>query len=408
MGRRSKEQVPQMRQDKERNRAYVRIDGKRHRLGQWGSVQAQVKYDALIAAWLASGRDNTDGAAAAMPEKPKPAPTPCSSGVLTVADLLTMWMEDIATNGKGIDSSSYGSARAAGRALSAYLALPANDFGPKAFKEVMRAYAKVPVVRRKRQPDGTIVDVKKPRTRNYVNSIMKRIRNMFAWGVSEELIDESKAWRLDSVPLLTYDDPHTRESERRTPAKEEDVAATLQALTKECAALVQVLSLTGCRPKEVCQMTMEQIHDRDKKVWRYVPKRHKNTWRGKIRHIAIGPRCQEIINNQIEEFGLGDTDAIFSPRRSVPRKKKRDSNPDPRAREFYDSKIVRKAVARGCEVAGVDHWFPYMCRYATAVKARQEGGIATTSATIGNTEAVAEHYAPENFERAEAFAEAHG
>lgn len=408
MGRRLKEQVPKMRHDKDGDRAYVRIDSVRYRLGKWGSPKAQAKYDALIAAWLASGRDNTDGAAAALTEKSKPVPPPCSPGVLTVADLLAMWMEDIAINGKGADSSSYETARAAGRALSAYLTLPANDFGPKAFKEVMRAYAKVPVVRRKRQPDGTVVDVKKPRTRNYVNSIMKRIRKMFAWGVSEELIDESKAWRLESVPLLEYGDQHTRESDRRTPAKAEDVTATLQALTRECAALVQVLSLTGCRPKEVCQMTMEQIHDRDKKVWRYVPKRHKNTWRGKIRHVALGPRCQEIIKNQVEEFGLSETDAIFSPRRSVPRKKKFGSNPDPRAREFYDSKIVRKAVARACEVAGVEHWFPYQCRYATAVKARQEGGIATTSATIGNTEAVAEHYAPEGFERAEAFAEAHG
>lgn len=408
MGRRLKEQVPKMRHDKDGDRAYVRIDSVRHRLGKWGSPNAQAKYDALIAAWLASGRDNTDGAVAALPEKPRPAPLPCSSGALTVADLLAMWMEDIAVNGKGIDSSSYGSARAAGRALSAYLTIPAMDFGPKAFKEVMRAYAKVPVVRRKRQPDGTIADVERPRTRRYVNGVMMRIKNMFRWAVSEELIDESKAWRLDSVPLLDYDNPHTREGDRREPAKQEVVTATLQALTRECAALVEVLSLTGCRPKEVCQMTMEQIHDRDKKVWRYVPKRHKNTWRGKIRHVAIGPRCQKIIQNQVEEFGLSDTDAIFSPRRSVPRKKKLGSNPDPRAREFYDSKIVRKAVARACEVAGLEHWFPYQMRYATAVKARQQGGIATTSATIGNTKAVAEHYAPEGFERAEAFAEAHG
>ena len=261
MGRRQKEQVPKMRHDKDGDRAYVRIDGKRHRLGKWGSPQTQVKYDALIASWLASGRDNTDGAAAALPEKPTPPPLPCSSGVLTVADLLAMWMEDIAVNGKGVNSSSYGSARAAGRALSAYLTLPATDFGPKAFKEVMRAYAKTPVVRRKKQKNGSVTEVERPRTRVYVNGIMHRIRRMFRWAVSEELIDESKAWRLDSVPLLDYDDPHTRESDKREPVKQEDVTAILQTLTRECAALVEVLSLTGCRPKEVCTMTMEQIHD---------------------------------------------------------------------------------------------------------------------------------------------------
>lgn len=408
MGRRSKEQVPTMRHDKERDRAYVRIDGVRHRLGKWGSDKAQVSYDALIASWLASGRVNTDGATAAKPAQAKPAPPPSSSGVLTVADLLALWMEDIATNGKGIESSSYGSARAAGRAMFAYLTLPVDDFGPKVFKQVMRDYAKTPVVTRKLLKDGTVINVERPRTRKYVNSVMVRIRKMFQWAVTEEMIDAAKAWRLQSVPLLEYGDPHAKESEDRQPAKQEVVQATLGALTRECAALIEVLSLTGCRPSEVCRMTMDQIYDRDKKVWRYVPRRHKNSWRGKIRHVAIGPRCQKIIEKQVEEFGLSDAEAIFSPRRSVPRKKKFGSNPDPRAKEFYGSNIVRKAVARACEVAGVEHWFPYQMRYAVGAKARQQGGIATTSATLGNSKKVAAHYAPEGFEDAEAFAEANG
>ena len=408
MGRRSKEQVPTMRHDKERDRAYVRIDGVRHRLGKWGSDKAQVSYDALIASWLASGRVNTDGATAAKPAQAKPAPTPSSSGVLTVADLLALWMEDIATNGKGIESSSYGSARAAGRAMSAYLTLPVDDFGPKVFKQVMRDYAKTPVVTRKLLKDGTVINVERPRTRKYVNSVMVRIRKMFQWAVTEEMIDAAKAWRLQSVPLLEYGDPHAKESDERQPAKQEVVQATLGALTRECAALIEVLSLTGCRPSEVCRMTMDQIYDRGKKVWRYVPRRHKNSWRGKIRHVAIGPRCQKIIEKQVEEFGLTDAEAIFSPRRSVPRKKKFGSNPDPRAKEFYGSNIVRKAVARACEVAGVEHWFPYQMRYAVGAKARQQGGIATTSATLGNSKKVAAHYAPEGFEDAEAFAEANG
>ncbi len=408
MGRRAKEQVPQMRHDKERGRAYVRIDGVRHRLGKWGSDKSQATYDVLIASWLASGRVNTDGATVVMPAEPKIAPLPSSSGVLTVADLLALWMEDIAVNGKGIKSSSYGSARAAGRAMSAYLTLPVEDFGPKAFKEVMRNYAKTPVVRRKKKKDGSVVNVERPRTRNYVNATMIRIRKMFQWAVSEELIDESKAWRLQAVPLLDFGDQHAKESDERQPAKPEDVQATLGALTRECASLVQVLSLTGCRPSEVCRMTMEQIHDRHKKVWRYVPKRHKNSWRGKIRHVAIGPKAQVIINKQVETFGLSESDAIFSPRRSVSRNKKIDSKPDPRAKEFYESNIVRKAVARACEVANVEHWFPYQMRYAAGAKARQQGGIATTSATLGNSKKVAEHYAPEGFEVAEAFAEANG
>lgn len=404
MGRRPKEQVPKMRHDKERDRAYVRIDGVRHRLGKWGSDKAQASYDALIASWLVSGRVNTDGATAGKAES---APPPSSSGILTVADLLALWMEDIATNGKGIKSSSYGSARAAGRAMSAYLTLPVDDFGPKAFKQVMRDYAKTPVVRRKKLKDGTVVNIENPRTRKYVNSVMVRIRKMFEWAVSEEMIDAAKAWRLQSVPLLEYGDPHTKESDERTPAKPEVVQATLGALTRECASLIQALSLTGARPGEICKMTMAQIYDRDKKVWRYVPRRHKNSWRGKIRHVAIGPRCQEIINKQVEEYGLSETDAIFSPRRSIPRKRE-GAKPDPRAREFFESLVVRKAVCRACEVAGVEHWFPYQMRYAAGAKARQQGGIATTSATLGNSEKVAAHYAPEGFERAEAFAEANG
>lgn len=406
MGRRANEQVPQMRQDKSRNRAYCRIDGVRHRLGKWGTDQAQARYDALIASWLSSGRTNTDGAAAVKAAEPKPAPRP--SGNMTVADLLAAWLEDIATNGKGTESSTYDKARAAGRAMSAYLTLPLEDFGPKAFRQVMLDYAKTPVVRRKLQEDGTIINVSKPRTRRYVNDTMRAIRKMFLWAVSQEELDAHNAWRLKSVPLLEYGHQTTRESEDRSPAKPDVVKATLAKMPDECAALVEVLALTGCRPKEVCLMTLDQIYDRNKKVWRYVPKRHKNKWRGKIRHVAIGPKAQAIIKKQVKKHGLSESDAIFSPRRSYYTYKKPGSKPDPRAGEFYSSQSVRNAVARACKLAGVEHWFPYQTRYAAGVKARQQGGIATTSSTLGNSKQVAAHYAPEGFEAAEAFAEANG
>jgi hypothetical protein len=55
MGRRHSGAVPAMRRDDRTGHARVRIDGKTYWLGRFGSPEAQLKYDGIVAAYLASG-----------------------------------------------------------------------------------------------------------------------------------------------------------------------------------------------------------------------------------------------------------------------------------------------------------------------------------------------------------------
>jgi integrase len=406
MGRRSQGELPTMRRDASRNTAYVRLDGKRVRLGEWGSRAAQIKFDALVASWLAAGRDADT--AADVVASPAPPPPP-ATGKITVADLLERWLAEIESSPTPKRSLMDG-ARAAGRALADYLSTPATDFGPKALKRVRDGFARLPVIERRRGDDGKVHLVERPRTVRHVNDTIGRVRQLFNWAVGEELIEPAAAWALRTVPDLRPGDSPAVASTPRQPVDSGAMAATLPALHPEVAGLVEFMALTGCRPGEACGVTLAQIHDRDQPTWRYVPRRHKNAWRGKIRHIAIGPKARAIIERQMAAHGIGPDEPIFSPRR-VTRIKSDGTpgKPSPRVGAFYTASAMRVAVARACAAAGVQHWFPYMARYAASRDAERFGGVQTQMATLGQESVrMATHYAPPGFERAAEYAEANG
>ncbi len=60
MGRRPAGELPAMRLDSRTGHARVRINGKTHWLGPWGSPPTQDRFDTLMAAFIASGRRNVD------------------------------------------------------------------------------------------------------------------------------------------------------------------------------------------------------------------------------------------------------------------------------------------------------------------------------------------------------------
>lgn len=72
--------------------------------------------------------------------------------------------------------------------------------------------------------------------------------------------------------------------------------------------LVLFQRLTGARPGEAVALCMKDI-DTTGDVWTYSPAAHKNTWRGKGRTIAIGPRGRQLL----EQFKPADPDAPVFP-----------------------------------------------------------------------------------------------
>src|SRR5689334_20314736 len=79
--------------------AVVRINGKDHYLGQYGTAASRAEYDRIIAEWLAAGRN-------------APAPT----AALTVAEMILAywtWAEKYYRDGEGVPSAELDNIRVA-------------------------------------------------------------------------------------------------------------------------------------------------------------------------------------------------------------------------------------------------------------------------------------------------------
>ena len=136
MGRRHADALPAVRHHSRSGNARVRIGGIEHWLGQWRSAESRLRYDELIAAWIASGRKSVE---AVKPTRP-PTPTtmneiglPASADV-TVGELVRAWIAAIERERPGAHkrASNWNGAIAAARALRSVAAMPAKDFGPLA------------------------------------------------------------------------------------------------------------------------------------------------------------------------------------------------------------------------------------------------------------------------------------
>lgn len=428
MGRRHAGELPAMRQDKRTGHARVRINGKTYWLGRWGSPEARDKFDTLMAAFIASGRSSVDAALAVAAPPPCPVPALAAgqdgTGGLTVGELARAWLDDIErTQPNHRRTSLWHGAIAASRAVRPFATMPAASFGSRALVEVQRHLVNHKVPARGKAADGGELPAVRL-SRRYINDIVGRVRQMFHWGVLQELVPDDRVKALEIVPTIQRGQTKARETKRRKRVRPSVVRDTLPFLTPEVADLIRFMRLTGCRPSEAARMKLRHIRDRDRPVWRYVPHKHKTARHGKQRHIAIGPRAQGII--LAHTAGRTDNDYVFTPQRSVPPRQVRDgviaiapTKPSPRVGRKFTKDAIRQAVARAVVKANrtrtaaglppLRPWTPYQLRYTRTKEARNRYGRETARAIAGHSRAtMTDHYAPENWRKAARFAERHG
>ncbi len=425
MGRRPAGELPAMRLDSRTGHARVRINGKTHWLGPWGSPQTQDRFDTLMAAYIASGRRSVDAGLTVMgrtiatvqsvqpqtvPAAPAPRPAPPdATGGLTVGELARAWLADIeATRPDYRTTSLWHGAIAASRAIRPFAAMPVTAFGSRALVEVQKHLVGGMATSNGKE--------RKPLSRRYINDIIGRVRQLFHWGVLNELVPDDRVKALEIVPTLAKGQTAARDNPARKPVKPSIVRATLPYLTQEVADLIWFMRLTGCRPSEARRMKMCRIRDQHKPVWRYVPKRHKTSHHGKQRHIAIGPQAQAIVLAHVA--GRSDREYVFTPERSVPARKPRDGvvsmiprKPSPRVGKRFDRNAILRAVTRAIEKANkareqeglplLPHWTPYQLRYTRLREIRKAGGREAAQAIAGHSRAtMTDHYAPANWGKA--------
>jgi len=215
-----------------------------------------VRYDRLVAEWLASGRSSTYGV-----------PTADITVVELVAGYLAYAKRYYGVGKRGTYANMK---RGVGPLKKLYGRTPAAEFGILQFKAIRQGL------------------IGENLSRPYVNELMRRIVAVFRWGASEELIPAAVPQTLAIIPGLRKGRSGVREP---APVKPVDLAVvdqTLPHLSSVVMAIVKLQMLTGCRPGELCALRPIDV-DRSGDVWEAKLTNHKTAIHDHDRTIYIGP-----------------------------------------------------------------------------------------------------------------------
>ncbi len=267
-------------------------------------------------------------------------------------------------------------------------------------------------------------------SRNVINSRVSRIKRMFKWAVSEQLIPSHVYESVRTVDNLRFGRSRARETEPVRPVDDTIVDAVVPYVAPPVAAMIQIQRLTGMRPGEVTTMRPCDI-DMSEQTWVYSPADHKNRWRGHIRQIPLGPRAQQVLvpflqrASDVYLFSPREAEAwrnnrrtgVCSPNRTTPvypselrrrekaklTRRKRQSKRPKGTR--YDTVSYRRAIVYGIKKANrcreqdkqLPHWHPNQLRHLFATTVRKRYGVEAASVGLGHARTnVVEVYAEKN------------
>lgn len=268
---------------------------------------------------------------------------------------------------------------------------PANDFGPLALKSCREAF---------------IAD--RGNCRKLVNEQVVRIRRIFEWCASEELINGTICHNLKTVKGLRIGRSKAKESDPVKPVPDEYVDAIREHVSSAIWAAVQVQRLTGMRSTELLTMRGRDI-DMTGRVWIYRPARHKTQHHGHARVVEIGPKAQAILATvlkpDVDAYLFDPRDAIRERASKAPTHRRADQKPNPRkskrvVRARYDHDGYRIAIVRGCDAADaaaknekglpvdsermIPRWNPHRLRHNFATRIRKEFGVELARVLCGH------------------------
>ncbi|QDV27365.1 tyrosine-type recombinase/integrase [Aureliella helgolandensis] len=376
---------PSYRKHKASGKAVVTLNGRDHYLGKHGSADSKRAYARLIAEWAACQESPTFG---------------IQSHEVTVKQLIASSLSYLRKrHGKGKNSEYHRVLPAYAALKELYSDLEAMKFGPLEYRAV-----------RHNLHNGT-------RSRQYINTLMKRVRSLFRWSASEGILPVSISQTLETVIPLRPGETPAKETKRVLPVAQAHVDAVLAVAPKVLADMIRVQLLCGCRPGEVCQLTPGMIDRRDE-VWIATLENHKTAYRGKQREIFFGPRAQEIL---LPYLVRAATSPIFSPAEALrQRLEERAQNrrtpnncgnrPGYTARtrrggkvtstppgDAYETGSYGQAIGYACKKAGIPKWSPNQLRHLAATRLREQYGLDAAQVILGHSEVtVTQIYAEQN------------
>lgn len=316
-----------------------------------------------------------------------------SSAPLTVDGLAERFLSDLATHATEIEQTHFRCALEALRGL--YGPIPAQDVGPLKLRATRDAMIN----------SGRL-------SRRTLNAYVQRLVRVFRWGASYELVPASVADALRTVePLRAGRCPGLREPKKVEPVPAEQVDAVLPFLSPQVAAIVNLMRWTGARCSEVCKLTPAMV-DTSADTWVVRLAAHKTARHGKTRMIFVGPHARKALGPWLLR---PDDRACFSPREAEAVRRGGGGAQALRAEcarhvdapgrrlpgEVYSTGVVRRAIHRACDSAGVERWNPHQLRHAFATYVRGHYDLETARVLLGHAStAVAEVYAEVDHSRA--------
>ena len=382
--------TPSLRHHKPSGQAVMTLNGRDVYLGPFGSPQSRSEYDRLIAEWLLNGRR---------------LPVASGAGDITVNELLVAYLDyaDAYYVKHGKPTTEPASIRQTVRPMrKLYGHTLAKDFGPLALK----------VVRQEMIASGLC--------RNEVNKRLGKLKRVFKWGVSEELIPSAVFHGLSTVSGLRQGRADVRESQPVRPVHDGVVDALRPHVARQVWTMIELQRLTGMRPGEVIMMRTCDVATSGR-VWSYTPASHKTEHHGRSRVIHLGPRAEEVLRpwlkTDLTAFLFSPKDVLEEHYAARRRNRKTPMTPSHRARtqrarsrvtrrgrtpgDHYTSMSYLRTITAACKKADVPHWHPNQLRHSFATMLRKEFGLDVARTVLGHSSSsVTEIYAEIDSEKA--------
>jgi len=387
--------LPAYRSHKPSGQAVVTLDGKDIYLGVHGTAASRAAYEQVITEWIANGRR---------------LPTACDEHriELSVTELIAAYWRHVEAYyiKDGQPTSEQEWIRYAMKPLRRlYGHTRAAEFGPLALKAVTWAMI----------DDGA--------SRSVINGRTTRIRRLFKWAASQELVPASVYHALQTVPGLRVGRSPARETDPVLPVSDEHIDAIKPFMPRQVRAMIELQKLSGMRPGEVIIMRGVDL-DMTGHIWHYRPSNHKTAHHGHQRVVDLGPRGQGVIRPflkpDLQAYLFSPLDVTAERRGELRRQRKTPVQPSQRNRRkrcpkhqpknHYTTTSYRRAIARACDKAFPPHedlsedakkewrkqhrWHPHQLRHNFATRIRREHGLEAARILLGHrTMAVTEVYA---------------
>jgi len=363
--------LPKYRKHRGSGQAVVTLCGRDHYLGPHGTKASKHEYDRLIIEWLTAGRPSA--------QSPEP-------GDITISELIAAYLRY--ANGyyrRNGESTGYV------ERLKPTLRILRETYG----RTFVADFRPVAIESLQTRMIGL------GHSRMYVNQSISKLKRIFRWGVTKEMVRIEVLQRIQTVPCLKKGRTEARETLPVQPVDDAIVEATLERLPRVVADMVRLQRLTGGRPQDIYNLRPCEV-DTSGDVWLYRPGMHKTEYRGRDRIVMIGPKAQDVLRPYL----LRNKEACcFSPRESETKRRQaqheqrktslscgnkpganRKRHPKRAAGDKYNKDSYCRAIHRACDKAGIEKWSPNRLRHSAATEIRQRFGLEAAQVFLGHAD----------------------